>query len=271
MELRVYRNLWGASGSWSDIFPRLAAAGYDGAEIWTPTEAAKADYRDASWPEAFEAVPILWLKEASPEEQLASFDREWSFWAERKVRLVNLIVGSDRWSLDQTLRFVDKLLRRVAGETPLFSFETHRGASLFHPAVLDAVLDAFPEIPLTLDLSHFVLVGERMIDPRTDALGRWAENCVHVHTRVGTEEMPQVVDPRHPESASYLDAFEGWWDLIWAAQRRRGRPVSSLTPEYGGDPYLHRLPLVGTPMCDLDEVCAWQAGRHRQRFERLSA
>jgi hypothetical protein len=266
MELRVYRNLWGTSGSWRDVFTRLDAEGYDGAEIWTPSEVEKSDFIGAAWPAGFEAVPILWLQDSSPEEQLTHFDREWSFWDSRDVRLVNLIVGSDRWPLARTLGFIEKILKRVEGRSPTFSFEIHRSASLFHPSVLDAVLAAFPDIPLTLDLSHFVLVSERLVDPDTDALGRWAENCVHLHTRVGTEETPQVADPRHPESAAYLDAFERWWDMVWSAQRRRGLTVSSLTPEYGGDPYLPRLPVARTPLCDLDELCAWQAARHRSRF-----
>ncbi len=72
--------------------------------------------------------------------------------------------------------------------------------------------------------------------------------------------------PAAPEYRPALEAHERWWRRIWQAQAERGVAVSTMTPEFGPDGYLHCAPFTQTPVGDLDEINAWMASRERRQF-----
>jgi hypothetical protein len=44
-----------------------------------------------------------------------------------------------------------------------------------------------------------------------------------------------------------------------------------MTPEFGPDGYLHRMPFTNEPVADLVEINCWMATRERQRFAEFGA
>lgn len=46
----------------------------------------------------------------------------------------------------------------------IISHETHRGRCLYHPAIALDVVQSFPELKLTLDMSHWAVVTERLVE-----------------------------------------------------------------------------------------------------------
>jgi hypothetical protein len=136
----------------------------------------------------------------------------------------------------------------------------------YNPWVTERLLKAYPQLNLSCDFSHWVLVCERLLETELGIIRQCAEQCIHIHARVGYEEGPQVPDPRAPEYQSHVAAHERWWDMIWDAQERRGFNESTLTPEFGAPDYLHTMPYTRMPVADLWDVCNWQADRQRSRF-----
>jgi hypothetical protein len=124
-----------------------------------------------------------------------------------------------------------------------------------------------PDLKLTCDFSHFVVVAERLVlDEEPDILALCCEHAFHLQTRVGYAQGPQVPDPRGPEHALDLAAHESWWDEIWKSPSARGIDVATLTPEFGPDGYLHCEPYTGKPVANLWEINRWIALRQRERF-----
>ncbi|NDC36177.1 MAG: hypothetical protein EBZ51_12595 [Synechococcaceae bacterium WB9_2_112] len=61
----------------------------------------------------------------------------------------------------------------------------------------------------------------------------------------------------HPfasESAAALAAHRRCWQLFLNRQRQRGHTPSTVTPEFGPDGYLPRLPFTAMPVADLLEI-----------------
>ncbi|HEX5363856.1 MAG TPA: sugar phosphate isomerase/epimerase, partial [Gallionella sp.] len=146
------------------------------------------------------------------------------------------------------------------------SFETHRSRSLFNPWVTLAVLERLPELKLTCDFSHWVVVMERQLDDDWDAVQAVAKHAHHIHARVGYDQGPQVPHPAAPEYAGALASHQRCWEAIWDAQRAAGFSVATMTPEFGPDGYLHTLPFTQQPVADLWQINAWMGKTEQTHF-----
>jgi hypothetical protein len=272
MRLLFARHLWGV-----DLSSGLdaAAAGWRAAGY----EAIETSIRHVPDPSAFRS----WIKrdgwawiagvytddfrpDGSVQAHLASLREQVAECSEVAPLLINAHSGIDRWSLTEMEDFFGGALEieREAG-LPI-AHETHRRRCLATPWAAQAVLARYPMLKLTADLSHWVCVTERLLEDFDDLITQVARQTWHVHARVGFEHGPQVPDPRAPEWARQVAAHEEWWTRIWASQRERGLPVSTLTPEYGPPPYLWTWPYTRAPAADLADVCDAMAVRLRSRF-----
>jgi hypothetical protein len=104
------------------------------------------------------------------------------------ARLANVHGGCDWWPPSQLLAFFDAAREVEAalqaehprGQTspfpklwaPFLAHETHRMRALATPHAAQLVLGHYPGTPLTVDLSHWVVGGERTFDFPSDA-GWW--------------------------------------------------------------------------------------------------
>lgn len=269
MELKLVRHLWGLSGPLDRLLPQIRAAGYTAIES-APPDAQEADsFRDHMSAHQMSFVAQVFTQGQTVREHLESFRRQLGHAAEFQPLFISSHSGMDRWSEAQADAFFAGALEIEAALGIRVAHETHRGRVLYNPWTTDRLIGTFPALNLTLDLSHWVCVAERLLDgPELDIVKRCAERCLHLHARVGYEEGPQVPDPGAPEFAAHVSAHEAWWDLVWDAQERRGQAVSTLTPEYGPSLYLHTLPFTQMPVADLGSVCDSQARRQAERFAR---
>ena len=174
--------------------------------------------------------------------------------------------GADSWSMEESLDFYGQVLELEKEVGIPIAHETHRLRPFGNPWTTRDVLGAFPDLKLTVDLSHWVCVCERLLPDLADIIALVAKHCHHLHTRVGYEEGPQVPDPRAPEWQHHLEVHEAWWDTIWETQKAAGMEVSTLTPEFGPYPYMPTLPFKNEPVADLNAICDWMAEREASRF-----
>lgn len=100
------------------------------------------------------------------------------------------------------------------------------------------LIERFPTLRLTADLSHFVVVSERLLDHPSDfeRLRPIFERVDHIHARVGSNQHAQVNDPMI-DGQKESQLFQNWWQCIWDLHRKQGRKQTTLTPEYGPMPY----------------------------------
>ncbi len=266
MKLIIFRHLWGMTGDWEDLFPRLKAAGYHGIESALPARRDHRRFCSLLAKHRLEFIPQVFSRGGSAAEHVESLREQIAVAKTFAPRFINAHSGQDAFTEDDSARFFDGALGLEEESRIAIAHETHRGRILYNPWITSRLLTRFPELKLCCDFSHWVCVCERLIEDQTGILRQCAKHCLHVHARVGYEQGPQVPDPRAPEYQRHLEAHEAWWRLVWEAQERRGCRISTLTPEFGPPEYQHTLPFTRAPVSCLEEICDWQARRQASNF-----
>jgi len=132
--------------------------------------------------------------------------------------------------------------RRLAHDSGIpVHVETHRDRMTTDLFFTLHLLDCFPDLRLTGDLSHYV-VGREFAWPIAEEnhahMRRILDNCWGFHGRVASREQAQV-QISFPHHKDWVDLFMGWWDYGIRSWRRRAPEDAILTflcelgpPEY---------------------------------------
>jgi sugar phosphate isomerase/epimerase len=107
--------------------------------------------------------------------------------------------GSDFFSFEQNTDLIEAVESRSKSSGIKVLHETHRGRFSYSPADILKYLEAFPELRLVADFSHWCVVSESLLENHTRALDLAITRSDHIHSRVGHAQAPQVTDPRLPE------------------------------------------------------------------------
>ena len=273
MKLMLVRHLWGVdqtSGlskygkAWRDF-------GYEAIEASLGQQPDPAAFLRFRADHHFAWIPQVFSRDFQPggtvAEHLRSLRQQVEACLDHQPLFINAHSGTDGWSPAEAEDFFGQALALEQRIGIPRAHATHRLPYSGRPCRTRDLLQKLPDLKLTCDFSHWVCVCERLLPDLGDIVSLCAQRCLHLHARVGYEEGPQVPDPAAPEYATHLAAHEAWWDEIWQAQRGRGCPCSTLTPEFGPPPYLHELPYSRRPAADLPAICDWMAGRLRTRFQ----
>ncbi len=271
MRLDLVRHLWGVDEGWDSVFPKIRELGYAAIEAPLPAPAHADRFKELLKEHGLGYVPQVYTGGATVAEHLECLQRDVDRALGFEPRFVNAHSGSDRFSYDEALAFYDAALALERKAGVQVCHETHRGRVFYSPWVTTPILTKLPELKLTCDFSHWVVVAGRLLDEELDGIRLAAQHALHVHARVGYENGPQVPDPRAPEYEKHLAAHERYWDLAWESQRERGLAVTTLTPEFGPPTYMPTLPFTRVPVTNLWDVCNWQAQRQAERFKQRFA
>jgi len=178
-----------------------------------------------------------------------------------KPQLINCHAGSDSFSERDNSEFFRGALQLARSASAQVAFETHRGRSLFSPYNALRLCREFEDLNMTGDISHWLLVCERLMVhvAEQDLLRELTPRFVHLHCRTGYTQHAQVPHTMMPQYKEEVKFFNAFWLGVFAERAKQGQ-IITLCPEIGPVPYT-ALGRDGKPIVD-----AWTYTNDEHRF-----
>jgi hypothetical protein len=144
---------------------------------------------------------------------------------------INLQPDVRPYTLEECIPLLDgwRRLSRDAGIS--VHVETHRNRMTTDLLFTLRLLDCFPDLRLTGDISHYVVgreFGWPIAEENHALMHRILDNCWGFHGRVASREQIQV-QISFPHHKEWLDLFMGWWEYGFRSWRKRAPPDAVLT------------------------------------------
>jgi sugar phosphate isomerase/epimerase len=264
--LLIFATNWGYTGSWTEFASKIRELGYDGAELWYPSDAKqRAEIFSAFKQQGLQMGFLIGSGERDFQKHLDQFKTALDAAAAQKPVYINCHSGRDYFSFDQNRKFIE-LTAQVSKSSgvPVYH-ETHRSRILYSAPVAKQFIETLPELRITFDVSHWCNVHESLLDDQQETLSKTLERVDHIHARIGHAEGPQVNDPRAPEWKNAVSAHFAWWDKVVARKKGEGKLMTFLT-EFGPVDYLPALPYTRQPVADQWEINKHMLDTLRRRY-----
>ncbi|MEO8202585.1 MAG: sugar phosphate isomerase/epimerase [Betaproteobacteria bacterium] len=187
---------------------------------------------------------------------------------------INLQADVRPYTVAECVPYIEGWLRLAADAGLTLHIETHRNRMTTELFFTLHLLDRFPGLRLTGDLSHYV-VGREFWYPVTAEdnalMHRIVDQCWAFHGRVASREQIQL-QLAFPQHQGWVEVFMGWWERGFRGWRTRAGADATLTflcelgpPEYamtGADGY---------ELSDRWEEARWLKDRVRTLWAEIEA
>lgn len=267
--IKYYCPRWGATDSWDAFCKRVKAAGYDGIEasLSSPQAPEKQEILEALKKHELELIGQYWQsREHNVDEHAIQYEAYLKSLATLKPKSINAQTGKDYFSFDENKKLFD-IATRITKEYGIeVIHETHRGKALFAAHITKQYLEKFPDLRLTLDISHWCNVHESLLADQTTAVDLALSRTVHIHSRIGHAEGPQVNDPRAPEWNTAVKAHLTWWDKVVALHEKTQKTLT-VTTEFGPPHYMPVLPYTQQPVSSQWDINVYMMNFLKQRYQ----
>ncbi len=267
-KLEFYQTDWGRQISWDAFCKKTKASGYDGLETWLPSDAkSQTELKDALAKYNLKVGFLNGTNKSLPfEESLKTYSEHFKTLISWNPTYINCHTGSDFFTFEQNKAFID-VANEVAKENsiPIYH-ETHRGRFSYNLPDTKKYIQAIPDLKMTLDISHWMVVHESLLENQDAELKEVLNRSHHIHARVGHAESPQVNDPEAPEWKKAIDRHMDVWEKV-IRQKWETQDVYTITTEFGPADYMPTLPYTRVPVAD-----QWKANIYMMRVlkERLN-
>jgi sugar phosphate isomerase/epimerase len=250
-QLKFFQTDWGRTMSWDAFCEQTKLAGYHGIETWFPHDVDGQTRLKAALEKHELEVGFLngTNKTLSFEESLTAYTAHFKTLISWNPAYINCHTGNDFFTFEQNKAFIDAAIK-IAKETkvPIYH-ETHRGRFSYNLPDTKKYLQSLPELKLTLDISHWMVVHESLLQNQDNELQEIIERSHHIHARVGHAEGPQVNDPAATEWEKALDRHLDIWEKL-ITHRWETRNTVTITTEFGPPDYMPTLPHTRVPVSD---------------------
>ncbi len=266
-EVLVLATNWGFEGNIHAFCKKAKEAGYHGIEVWWPGDRAeRGALREAL--KAFDLkVGFLCGGQVTDfDAHLEQYQKAVDEALEWEPLYINSHSGKDFYTFEQNARFIEFSLKKE-GNTEILH-ETHRGRMCYSAPVTAAFLKHYPDMKLTLDISHWTNVHESLLEDQPESVKLALERTRHIHARIGHQEGPQVNDPRAPEWESVVKRHLEWWDTAVKYQLDSGKKQITFLTEFGPPTYLPALPYTRQPVANQWEVNVYMLNLLKARYRK---
>ena len=248
--LKMLATNWGFSGTMDEFCAKAKKAGYDGIEVWAPTnDNDRIALERATKANGLEYGFLVGSGSSDFKEHFTQFIQALKNASNLKPLYINCHSGKDYFTLEQAQNIIElSITAGKAAGVPVYH-ETHRGRICYSAPITRALLEKIPGMRLTLDISHWCVVHESLLADQKETVALALSRTDHIHSRVGHQEGPQVTDPRAPEWADALKAHLAWWDKVVEMKVNQKQPMTILT-EFGPPMYLPTVPYTQQPLAD---------------------
>jgi len=249
--LEFYQTDWGRTDSWDAFCEKTKTSGYDGLETWFPSdEKSQAQLKAALAKYNLKVGFLNGTNKSLPfEESLKAYTEHFKTLIVWNPAYINCHTGNDFFTFEQNKAFIDAA-NKVAKENdiPIYH-ETHRGRFSYNLPDTKKYIQAIPELKMTLDISHWMVVHESLLENQDAELEEVLNRSYHIHARIGHAESPQVNDPEAPEWKKAVDRHMDIWEKV-IRKKWKTQDVYTVTTEFGPADYMPTLPYTGVPVAD---------------------
>ncbi|MEO1012099.1 MAG: TIM barrel protein [Bacteroidota bacterium] len=250
-KLLFFNTDWGRTDSWDVFCERTKSAGYDGLETWLPQNQKEQKELKAALEKHGLLVGFLnGTNRVLPfQESLARYREHLTKLIAWEPSYINCHTGSDFFTFEQNKAFIEIAITASKESGIPIYHETHRGRFSYNLPDTKKYLSAVPELQLTLDISHWMVVHESLLEGQGENLELVLERTGHIHARVGHAEGPQVNDPEAPEWKKALERHLDIWENT-IHKKRENKRACTITTEFGPPDYMPTLPYNRMPVSD---------------------
>lgn len=266
--LKIMATSWGSKDNMDVFCGKIKKEGYDGIEVWWPTEAAaRKELFDALTKYGLEVGFLCAGNESDFDQHLVTFKNRVSETVRsvHKPLYINCHSGKDYFSFEQNRQLIDYTMEMSAKSGITICHETHRSRMLFAAPVAKRFLEIIPGLRITMDISHWCNVSESLLADQPETVNLAIQRTDHIHARIGHQEGPQVNDPRAPEWEAASKAHFGWWDKVVEMKKQKGETMTILT-EFGPVDYMPALPYTRQPVADQWAINFYMKETLRKRY-----
>ena len=265
--LTILATNWGFKGNYDEFCAKAKESGYDGIEVWLPSE----DKNRKSLMAAVEKYDLAYGFLAAGngdqfEGHFTTFKQAVEAATSFKPLFVNCHSGKDYFSFEENRRLIDFTVNHAAQSGVPVLHETHRARILFSAMLTRKFIETIPGLRLTLDISHWTNVHASLLENQKETVDLALTRTDHVHSRVGHSNGPQIGDPRAPEWQKEMEAHFAWWDTIVKTKASENSPLT-MTTEFGPPNYMPALPFTRQPITDLWEINSHMKDLWRERYK----
>ena len=187
------------------------------------------------------------------QDHIRSLESQFEFASRCEVAFVNSHTGRDIFAFEENVQIFEHAIHLSQESGIPILIETHRGRPTYSAIETRRYLEALPELRLTADFSHWMVVHESDLGDQRENVELAIRRADYVHARVGYAEGPQIPDPRAPEWEYAVKRHLELWQQLIDRQKREGKERLYITPEYGPPAYMHTAPFTNQPVGDVWE------------------
>ena len=251
-----------------DFLQRVQASGFDATEIYlgslkeSPAEIARL-HRSYG----LRLIGQILTQGQSYQDHIQSFESQFEFAAQCEVAFINSHTGRDIFPFEQNVQIFQRVTELSQSSGIPILVETHRGRPTYSAIETRKYLEAVPDLRLTADFSHWMVVHESGLDDQRENLDLAIARADYVHARVGYAEGPQIPDPRAPEWQYAVERHLGLWQQILDQYKKDAKENLYITPEFGPPAYMHTAPFTNQPVGDVWEQNEYMKGLLASRLK----
>lgn len=267
-QLQFFQTDWGRTIPWDAFCEKTKASGYDGLETWFPSdEKSRAELKAALEKYDLKVGFLNGTNKSLPfEESLKVYSEHFKTLIAWNPAYINCHTGNDFFTFEQNKAFIDAANKMATeNDIPIYH-ETHRGRFSYNLPDTKKYIQAIPDLKMTLDISHWMVVHESLLQNQDSKLEEVLDRSHHIHARVGHAEGPQVNDPEAPEWKKAVDRHMDIWEKV-IRQKWESQDIYTITTEFGPADYMPTLPYTRVPVAD-----QWKANSYMMKAlkERLN-